>query len=267
MAADAHGLDNGRPETNPLIRAFIFDMDGTLVDTERLKARAYGEIVRTLLGNPASERRAMELYGKFVGLTDEGLARGMVDELDMGESLEPAMAEYGVSEPWDALNRLRYELYASRHGTAEGLRDAAYPHAVALAREQHERGRIVAVATSSRTGEARRVLRAIGLLDILAGVVGCDQVEKPKPHPEIYLQTASAIGVSPGEVLVVEDSAPGIAAARAAGMAWVAVANGFTASVLRREPEEHQQWIAYEPSELGRVAARRMADQETNGKE
>jgi len=191
----------------------------------------------------------------------------MVDELDMGQSLEPAMEEYGASEPWDALNRLRYDLYVSRYGTAEGLRDAAYPHAVALAREQHEQGRIVAVATSSQTREARRVLDAIGLLDILAAVVGCDQVEIPKPDPQIYLRTAGAIGVSPGEVVVVEDSAPGIAAARAAGMAWVAVANGFTAPVLRREPEEDQRWIAYEPSELGRVAARRMADQQTNGKE
>jgi len=250
-----------------LIRALIFDMDGTLVDTEGLKARAYGEVVRKLLGNPASERRAMEMYGRFVGLTDEGLARGLVDELDMAGSLEPAMAEYGVSEPWDALNRLRYDLYSSSYGTAEGLRDAAYPHAVALARDQHEQGKTVAVATSSLTGEARRVLGAIGLLDILAAIVGCDQVEKPKPDPEIYLRTASTIGVSPDEVMVVEDSPVGIAAARAAGMAWVAAANGFTASALRREPREDQQWIAYTPAEFAPVAARRMARHETNGKE
>ena len=250
-----------------MIRAFIFDMDGTLVDTEGLKARAYGEIVRELLGEPAHERRAMEMYGKFVGLTDEGLARGMVDELDMGKSLEPAMAKYGASEPWDALNRLRYDLYASRYGTSEGLRDAAYPHTVALAREQHGHGRTVAVATSSRTDEARRVLAAIGLLDILAAIVGCDRVRNPKPDPEIYLQTASAIEVSPDDVMVVEDSAIGIAAARAAGMAWVAIANGFTEPALRCEPQADQRWIAYDPAQLTEVAARRMAERETNGKE
>jgi len=250
-----------------LIRALIFDMDGTLVDTEGLKARAYGEIVRTLLGDPAAEQRAMAMYGRFVGLTDDGLARGMVDELGIQENLEPAMARYGVSESWEALNRLRYDLYVSRYGTAEGLRDAAYPRAVALAREHHRQGKTIAVATSSRSAEAHRVLAAIGLLDILAAVVGCDQVARPKPDPEIYLQTAAAIAVAPDEVMVVEDSIPGVAAARAAGMAWVAVANDFTAPTLRREPEEHQQWIAYNPTELAGVARRRIADRETRDKE
>jgi len=249
------------------MRALIFDMDGTLVDTEGLKSRAYGEIVRRLLGDPAAERRALELYGRFVGLTDEGLARGLVDELDMSGSLGPAMAKYGVREPWDALNRLRYDLYVSRYGTSEGLREAAYPHAVALARSQHEQGRTVAVATSSRTAEARRVLKAIGLLDMLAAVVGCDQVARPKPDPEIYLVTAEDLGVAPPDVMVVEDSPVGIAAARAAGMAWVAVANGFTSAALRREPKGDQQWIAYIPADLNRVAAGRIAASHADGKE
>ena len=250
-----------------MIRALIFDMDGTLVDTEGLKARAYTDVVHTLLGKSDMEQRVTAIYGRFVGLTDDGLARGLVNQLDMGASLEPAVAQYGVSEPWEALNRLRYDLYASRYGTTEGLRNAAYPHAVALACDHRRHGRTIAVATSSRTVEARRVLDAIGLLETLAAVVGCDQVRKPKPDPEIYLSTAAAIGVSPAEAMVVEDSVVGVAAARAAGMAWVAVANGFTESSLRREPEEDQQWITYAPVELRQLAARRIAERDSRDKE
>jgi len=249
-----------------LIRALIFDMDGTLVDTEQLKARAYGQVVRELQDRQAG-KLAMELYGSFVGLTDEDLARGLVDRLGLGECLEAAMARYGVAEPWVALNRLRYDVYVSRFGTADGLRAAAYEHAVALARRQHELGKTVAVATSSLTDEAHRVLDAIGLSDILAVVIGRDRVENPKPDPEIYLMTAGVIDTSPDEVLVIEDSAPGIAAARAARMVWVAAANDFTAPALRQEHEADQQWIVYEPSGLGTVAARRMADSETASKE
>ena len=87
-----------------------------------------------------------------------------------------------------------------------------------MVRDQRAAGRIVAVATSSFTEEARRVLNAIGVLDLLQVVVGRDQVSHPKPHPEIYLKTAEALNVTPSECIVIEDSPLSARSALAAEM-------------------------------------------------
>lgn len=81
----------------------------------------------------------------------------------------------------------------------------------------------MAVATSSYTAHAQDKLRRAGLLRRFKAVVGADQVQKPKPDPEVYLKAAATLGVDPRDCLALEDSEYGVRAAHAAGMTVVQV--------------------------------------------
>ena len=234
-------------------------MDGTLADTESQKARAYVDVITNLKGADRPDPRIMTLYERMVGTTDEAMVRAAVDELDLGPSLEPHVAAFGVDEPWEALQRLRVERYLASHGTPDELARHAFTRNVDLLKEQHAAGRMIAVATSSPQREAERVIHALGVNNLVEHVVGHDRVGKTKPDPEIYLFTADLLAVPPEETLVVEDTPVGVQAALAAGMACIAVANSFTTEPLRRQSILEQRWIAYRPDEVSDVAARRIA--------
>lgn len=81
----------------------------------------------------------------------------------------------------------------------------------------------MAVASMSKTSWVEATLEAIGLAEIFPLIVTVEDIQRPKPDPEIYLQTASLLGVLPEACLVIEDSVHGVAAAAAAGMCVVQV--------------------------------------------
>ena len=79
----------------------------------------------------------------------------------------------------------------------------------------------MAVATGSRHAVACGALRKAGLLSLFETVVAAGDVAAPKPAPDIFLEAARRIGVTPGECCVFEDGDPGLVGARAAGMTAV----------------------------------------------
>jgi beta-phosphoglucomutase-like phosphatase (HAD superfamily) len=81
----------------------------------------------------------------------------------------------------------------------------------------------LAVTTSSRRTYAERLLRNHHLLDRFAFLLTAEDVERGKPDPEIYQKAAARFGVDPASMLVLEDSATGLAAARSAGAFTVAI--------------------------------------------
>ena len=243
-------------------------MDGTLADTERLKARAYADIIADLLELDEPDPRVLPLYGSYVGNTDRALCEAMVEEFGLADALAPHARELDVpnlpklpnlKEPWEALHTLRLDHYKRTHGQPENIARHAIQHNVDLLRAQHTAGRTVAVATSSMTDEATRVLQAIGVVDLLAAVVGRDQVTNAKPHPEVYLHTAEALGIDPARCLVIEDYQLGATSAMAANMPVVIVANQFTDNPLRAQTAISQQWIVYDPDLVQQTVEARIA--------
>ena len=76
----------------------------------------------------------------------------------------------------------------------------------------------MAIASSTREATVRRELGAVGLLDYFEKIVGGDMIKRSKPAPDIYLAAAEALGASPEDCLVIEDSYHGVRSASAAGM-------------------------------------------------
>jgi HAD superfamily hydrolase (TIGR01509 family) len=182
--------------------AVIFDNDGLTLDTEHTWTRAeaalyarYGteftlDHKREMLGTSAAKSAlTMERHLRQPGRGRElsGELRELVhDELD-GTGVEPM----------------------------PGVRD--------LLGALHDAGVPVGLATNSGREFATRALRGAGLLERFDAVVSAEDVEHPKPAPDVYLAAAAAVGADPAACVALEDSETGVAAARAAGMVVIGV--------------------------------------------
>lgn len=202
---------------------------------------------------------AFQSFMDNIGGTSEMVARAIVDKLDLTEKLRPHMLRFQVDQPWQALYKLRKEVYFQRFATPEKIREAAYAHNLNTLAAASAAGIKLAVATSSKTADAKRVLDSLGITDKFNAINGADSVQHPKPDPEIYLKTAKQLGVEPQQCMVFEDSLNGLTAAVKAGMNVVAVANAFTKSQLQTQTILDQKWIVYDIVTLPAAIHKRAA--------
>ena len=189
-----------RPARRPA--AVIFDMDGLMLDTEPLAARAWGEAAAAL----------------GVGF-DMALAHGMVGR-NFADCSAMVRARYGASYPVDALLgrwHAAYDAIVEREGLAlkPGVDELlSWLEGLAIPR---------AVATSTRRDRARSKLARVSLLPRFHAIVGGDDVTRGKPAPDIYVEAARRLGASAARCLALEDSEPGVRSALAAGMTPIMV--------------------------------------------
>lgn len=238
-----------------MIRAMIFDLDGTLVQTERLKALSYARAAVELCPYDLSEKEVIEAFKDVVGLSRREVALALVERFRLEETARGRMAEFGVSTPWQAFVQLRLRLYEDLLADPEMLRNNQWPHNVALLREARRNDCKTGLATMSYCAQVRRVLEVLDWTEVFDFVASRDDVEHGKPDPEIYLLVARELGTPPEECLVIEDSPAGVRAGLAAGMNVVAVSTPFTRQRLHQAavlPPEH---IVDDPVNLPQVVA------------
>ncbi|MBN2573957.1 MAG: HAD family phosphatase [Deltaproteobacteria bacterium] len=184
-----------------LERAVLFDLDGTLVDTER-------ENVESVV--LAARRWHVEL--------DDDLRHFIVGH-SWNEIHARMRRECGLEVEMDALIAAAVEekraLFASKGYEA-------LPGAVALVRRLHGRAGLAVVSGSSCV-EVRETIAGIGLADCFAHLLGAEAYSRGKPHPEPYLTAMRLLGVEPRRSVIIEDSEPGIRAGRATGAKVIAV--------------------------------------------
>ncbi len=179
--------------------AAIFDLDGTLIDTERLVMEA-GIEAFAALGHDLEPAFMLSLVGVA---EDEGrrrIARRFGATLDLG----------ALDDGWAAATRRRYGAgIPVKPGAAELLAATGFL----------PRG----VATNSATASAERKLAVTGLVGHFGAIVGFDAVPLPKPAPDVFVEAARRLGARPQDCIAFEDSDTGVAAALAAGMTVVQV--------------------------------------------
>lgn len=182
----------------------LFDLDGTLVDTERLQWKAYATVLAE--------------HGVTVDLETY-----RVRFIAAAGGPEWACATFGL--PFDAPTlRARKTVVYRRLIEAgvppmPGARDA-------LARLHGEHR--LAIATNTARAEVAVVLRGTGLAELLDAIVAREDYAAPKPAPDAYLTAAAAVGLAPADCVVVEDTPRGLQAGRAAGMRVVVVPSDLT---------------------------------------
>jgi len=243
-----------------MIRAMIFDLDGTLVQTERLKALSYARAAVELCPYTLSEAEAVEAFKDVVGLPRREVAQALVERFDLEEKARSRMAEFGVSAPWQAFVQVRLRFYEEMLADPEVLRANQWPHNVALLDEARRTGCKTALATMSRCTQAQRILDVLGLSEAFDFVATRDDVERGKPDPEIYQLVGRELAQATAECLVIEDSPSGVKAALAAGMWCIAVTTPFTRQRIHAEGLLDEHWIVDDPTTLTTIVQRMVAE-------
>jgi HAD superfamily hydrolase (TIGR01509 family) len=195
------------------VELVIFDCDGVLIDSERIAIKVDVAALREL-GWPLDET---EVVARFMGRSDrEG--RAMIED-HLGGCLPEGWAEQIARQYRDAFAA---EL-TPVDGVVEALAQIALP---------------TCVASSGTHEHLRYTLSLTGLYDRFAGrIFSAEDVGAGKPAPDLFLHAAAEMGADPTACVVVEDSRPGLQAARAAGMRALAFAGGLTPAELLEGPD------------------------------
>jgi beta-phosphoglucomutase len=239
-----------------MIRAFVFDLDGTLVETEELKALSYARAAAELRPDLNDEGDVIEAFKDLVGLSRQEVAVGLMRRFGLEDAARGRMVGFGVDTPWQAYVQIRLRIYETLLADPNLVLAHSYPHNIGLLREVRREGYPTALATQSHREQAVRVLDILELEDEFDVVVTRDDVEHGKPDPEMHLLAARELGVEPEECLAVEDSPAGVKAALAAGAEIVAVTTDLTRQKFRETDLLERSHIVEDPRTLPTVVRR-----------
>ena len=187
----------------PTLRGVLFDMDGTLFQTEELHA----EVLRAMA-------RDWRIRPPFPPHELEERCKGMADRqvLEMARSWQGFPA--GMDEATFVGEKNRRLLEVIPHCPRQTW---SAPAMEEFLRHTRQHGLLLAVVTSSERVITDQLLQCSGLLPLFDLVITLQDVRFAKPHPWPYLMAMHQLGLGPRDTLVFEDSAPGLMAARAAG--------------------------------------------------
>lgn len=184
--------------------ALIFDMDGLLLDTERL----YVEATQAVVG-PYGHTVTTEIYADWIGR-----------EVSFEDFLAAFPVPLSEDEVWQRLRAEFHRLCETDLRLRPGVREFLTGPAAGYAK---------AVASSTRREVIDRHLAQVGLLEAFRVRVSARDCPRGKPHPDVFLEAARQLGVRSERCVVFEDSPHGVAGALAAGMRVVAVPTELTA--------------------------------------
>ncbi len=196
-------------------RAFIFDMDGTLVDNARYHTRAWQQLLAEL----GVQVTAREFHRWSSGKTNGQILRHV---------LGPGLPDGEIAELAERKEVLYRAAYASHRRLVAGFDR--------FLREAYHLGVPMAVATSADWTNIRFVLDGLGIASCFQAIVSGEEIVHGKPDPEVFLLAAQRLGVAAERCLVFEDSVVGIEAACRAGMKAVAITTSFSAEALGGVP-------------------------------
>jgi beta-phosphoglucomutase family hydrolase len=185
----------------PAVKAFLFDLNGTMIDDMEYHIVAWHDILSELGANISYEKAKAECYGKNHELLERIFPDRFSDE-------EKTQLSYAKEEKYQREFRPRLKLL---DGLDKLIRDAS------------EQRIAMAIGSAAIKFNIDFVLDGLFIRDYFSAIVSADDVSCSKPNPETYLKCATALGVSPDSCVVFEDTPKGVECAYHAGMKAVVV--------------------------------------------
>ncbi|MVX66096.1 HAD-IA family hydrolase [Clostridium chromiireducens] len=186
------------------MKAVIFDMDGVIIDSEPIHFEVDLQTISELGGDILKED-----LEKYVGTTNEYMYTDIKNKFNISKSLEEII-HYKVELTKKKIIELDLE-------PIEGIRE--------LLKELKNKNINTAIASSSPRDFIELVVSKFKLENYIEYIISGEEVKHGKPDPDIYIETAKKLRVSPEECIVIEDSRNGVLAAKAAGMKCIGFQN------------------------------------------
>jgi HAD superfamily hydrolase (TIGR01509 family) len=215
------------------IKAILFDLDGTLVDSMGI----WGEIDREFM----SER----------GLAVPENLQQQIEGLSMNETAQFFKETFHLEESEEELMQIWNQMALEHYKHAISLK----PGALAFLEDLKRRGILCAIASSNSPFLVEACLKAHGIKKYMGTFVTAGEVGSGKPNPDVYLEAAKRLGVAPQDCLVFEDILPGIMAGINAGMKTCAVWDDYSSDVWEEKKELADYWILDYNELLGKTEA------------
>jgi beta-phosphoglucomutase family hydrolase len=184
------------------IKAIIFDLDGTLVDSEP----NYFASDNKLLAEYGLPEMDFEMKTKYVGIGSRAMLEDIKLQYPLEESIEILLEK-----------KNKYYLEVARENTR------VFPEMLHFLKLLRENNYPLAVASGSSREVIKMILETTGIREYFSVIMSSEEVENGKPEPDVFLETAKRLGVRPENCLVLEDSQYGVEAARKAGMYSIAL--------------------------------------------
>lgn len=192
-------------------RAFIFDMDGVVVQNDRYHYEAWKQFAGQ--------------HGKSVGFDEVKSWFGSTNEAILSRFFGRELSKEEVMKFASQKEALYREIYSPHIHPLDGLKE--------FLEEAKENGFQIGLATAAPPENVDFVLKATGFVDHFDEITDDTRITRGKPDPEIFLVTAEKMNIEPGNCIVFEDSLYGIEAARKAGMKVVAVSTTHSKAIFQ----------------------------------
>ena len=215
---------NKHVESDLMLKALIFDVDGTLADTESAHLAAF---------NHAFAEQGLDWHwdvALYTSLLE--ISGGKERMLHYWKHVHPDMKDIDGSGLRDTIDHLHALKTASYEAAVQGGAVQLRPGVLALIQQAHQQGLRLAIATTTSPVNIAVLLRnAIGpdWKDLFIVIEDASTAPKKKPHPQVYVQTLARLGLPSGACLALEDSSNGLRAAVSAGLKTIVTPNNFTA--------------------------------------
>lgn len=183
-----------------MLKGYIFDMDGTLIDSMRMIMELDVSIFKRL-SLPVSEEALLAM--KYIPLADSASLLKKMFSLEQSE---------------DELCRIMYDAMRSGYATVEPKE-----HALDFVRRAHDAGLRLCIATATEPEIALEVAERLGFMRYMDFLVSCSEVGASKEKPDVFLEASRRFGLAPHELAVFEDGLPGATSAHGAGFKTVGV--------------------------------------------
>ena len=239
-----------------MIQAIVFDLDGTLVRTDTIKAQSYAQAVLELAQANVSETAATKAFKTVLGRSRHEIAQYLLNEFGLEPAARERMDAYGVNTPWQAFVQIRVKIYEALLEDPLVIVKHRCPYGLDVLVWARENGYRTGLTTMSPCRQAGRVLQILDIVDDFDFIATGDDVNVGKPDPEIYRLAIHELSVEPAEALVLENSVAGIQAAQAAGLHCIAVTSDITRPTVQAAALLERRWMVNRPSELKRTVKR-----------